>query len=126
MKSRIINPVPETIILYKTEEFSNGIKRIADKLGISIIEAAADQAGETVGFLAGFNGFSSNGSKEECDNSCMIFSAISGKKLDTVLAEMRKAEISVPYKAVITASNQSWSLKKLAAELVKEREKLGG
>lgn len=126
MKARIINPVPETIILYRIGERSKGIKRIADKLGIKVIEAAENQAGETVGYLAGYNGFSSNGSSEESDKECMIFSAISGKKLDNVLSEMRKAEISVPYKAVITAANQSWSLKKLAEELVKEREKLGG
>lgn len=126
MKSRIINPVPETVIIYKTAENTESIRRIADKLNVKVIEATDRQAGETVGFLAGFGGFSSNGSSEEADESCMIFSAISGKKLDTFLAELRKSEISIPYKAVVTASNQSWSLKKLLTELIKEREQLGG
>ena len=77
MKSRIINPVPETVIIYKTAENTESIRKIADKLNVKVIEAADRQAGETVGFLAGFGGFSSNGSSEETDESCMIFSAIS-------------------------------------------------
>ena len=126
MKSRIINPVPETVIIYKTRENTSGIRKIADRLNIKVVEAADDKAGEAVGFLAGFGGFLSNSSSEEADESCLVFSAVSGKKLDAFLSELKKSGISIPYKAVVTATNQSWTLKKLVSELIKEREQLGG
>lgn len=126
MKARIINPIPESVIVYKTGDNFNGIKKIADRLNMKTIAAADDQAGEQVGFLAGYGGFSSNGSSEEFPEGCLIFSAVTGKKLDLFLAELRKSGISVPYKAVVTASNQSWTLSNLIKELIKEREQLGG
>lgn len=126
MKSRIIKTIPESVILYRLEEHYDIISGISAKLGIKVITAGENQAGEAVGFLAGYNGFASNGSQESCDTSCMIFSAMTGKQLDSMLAELRKAGLSIPYKAVITASNQSWSLKKLAEELVKEHNQMNG
>ncbi|MBQ7835619.1 MAG: DUF3783 domain-containing protein [Oscillospiraceae bacterium] len=126
MKSRIINPVPEAVIIYKVGENAASVRKIADRLNVKVVEAADDKAGEAVGFLADFGGFSSNGSSEEADEGCMIFSSMSGKRLDVFLSELRKAEISIPYKAVVTATNQSWSLKRLISELIREREQLGG
>ncbi len=124
MKSRIIKTVPEAVIVYRLDEYHDRISAIADKLKIKVITASENQAGEAVGFLAGYNGFASNGTSEISNVSCMIFSMLSGKQLDAVLAELRAQNVSVPYKAVITASNQSWSLKKLAEELVKEHNQM--
>lgn len=126
MRSRIIKTVPETVIAYKTDEYTQKLHRIASSNNIKLTEAAADSAGEAVGYLAGYAGFTSNGSSEEAEDSCIVFAGLSSRQIDSFLSDMRKNGVSVPLKAVVTASNQSWSLKKLLSELKKEREKLGG
>lgn len=126
MKARIIGSADERIIAYKQQENLVKLKKTADKLHIKLIIAEDNEAETPIGFFAGFNGFEKSEKSGEADNGCIIFSGLSGKKIDTVLAELRKAEISVPLKAVLTPSNQKWSIKKLTAELAKEREKLGG
>ena len=126
MRSRIIPSVPETIILYRTGTYTDSIKQTADKLGIRTVCASDDAAGEKVGFLAGYSGYSSNGSSEQAEQGCIIFAEIGGKRLDAVLAELRTAGVSVPYKAVVTPSNKDWTLNSLISELMREREKLGG
>lgn len=126
MRSRIIKTVPETVIAYKMDEYTQKLRRIASSNGIKLTEAGGDKAGETVGFLAGYSGFASNGSSEEAEESCIVFAGLSSRQIDSFLSDMRKNGVSVPLKAVVTASNQSWSLKKLLSELKKEREKLGG
>ncbi len=126
MKSRIIKTVPETIIAYKQRENLAFLKRIAASLKISLTVAEDNLAGESVGFLAGYGGFASNGSSEEAEEGCLIFANLSSSNVDKVLSALREAKISIPYKAVVTASNQSWSLKKLISELAAERSRLGG
>ncbi len=126
MKSRIISTIPEQVIIYNLDALTGQIEKITSQMNIKLTVADKSSAGESLGYLAGFGGFVSNGSSESTDEGCMVFSGLSGKRLDALLAAFRKAEVNVPYKAVITASNQSWSIKKLLGELVKEREKLGG
>lgn len=126
MRSRIISTIPEQVIIYNLDTLTGQIEKITSQMNIKLTVADKASAGEALGYLAGFGGFVSNGSSESADEGCMVFSGLSGKRLDALLAAFGKAEINVPYKAVITASNQSWSIKKLLGELVKEREKLGG
>ncbi|MCD7731125.1 MAG: DUF3783 domain-containing protein [Oscillospiraceae bacterium] len=126
MKSHVIKSSAGTIIAYKQDENIDSIRRIADSLGIRLVRTEENRAGEAVGYLAGFGGFSSNGSSESADSGCLIFAELSSKQIDFVLSSLRKSGISIPFKAVVTASNQSWSLKKLISELSKEYDRLGG
>lgn len=126
MKARIISTSDGRIIAYKQQENLAALKKTADKLRIRLIIAEDNDAETPLGFFAGFNGFEKSSKSCEADNGCIIFSGLSGKQIDAVLAELRKAEVSIPLKAVLTPSNQKWGIKKLTAELAKEREKLGG
>lgn len=126
MRSRVITAADGRIIAYKQQENLAKLSRIADKLRIKLVVAEDNDAETPIGFFAGFNGFEKSAKSAEADNGCIIFSGLSGRQIDSVLAEMRKAEVSVPLKAVLTPSNQKWGIKKLTAELSKEREKLGG
>lgn len=126
MKARIINSTDERIIAYKQQDNLAALKKITDKLHIRLIIAEDNEAETPIGFFAGFNGFEKSEKSSEADSGCIIFSGLSGKQIDSVLAELRKAEISIPLKAALTPSNRKWSIKKLVSELAKEREKLGG
>ena len=85
----------------------------------------AEKSGETIGFLAGYTGFSSNGTNISSDEECVIFSGISSKRLDVLLKNMRNTGLDIPLKAVVTAYNQNMSLDRLISELKKEHEAVG-
>lgn len=126
MRSRIISSANERIIAYKQNENIGTLKSISEKLGIKLVTVDDDDAETPIGFFAGFEGFRKSDKKGEAENGCVIFSGLSGKQIDLILAELRKAKTVIPLKAVLTPSNQSWSIKKLTAELAKERAQLGG
>ncbi len=124
MKARIIQN--ELVLIYKSDEHIPSIERIAQKLNVRIKVIPENSAGEKVGFLAGYGGFSGNSSTETADCPCMIFCGVTNKTLDKFLNALRENGINIPYKAVLTASNQNWTLTALLDELKSEHEKLGG
>lgn len=124
MKARIISEIKETVILYKYGEYREVIGRIAAKQGITLVQT--DNASEKLGYLAGFKGFPAAADVSEADSGCMVISGISGKKLDTLLNALRENGVKIPLKAVVTASNQSWTIKQLVKELSAEHERMGG
>lgn len=63
---------------------------------------------------------------EEFPGEMLVMAGIAGNRLDQVLRAIRKTGISVPYKAVLTASNQSWNAWELFAEIKKEHEVMAG
>ncbi len=126
MKSRIISTPNARMIVYKQQEDLTALQKLADRSNIKLVIAEDNDADSPLGFFAGSGGFEKSGKTAEADSGCVIFSGLSGKQIDTVLADLRKADIYIPLKAVLTPSNQKWSIKKLVSELAKEREKMGG
>ncbi|MCH5193373.1 MAG: DUF3783 domain-containing protein [Oscillospiraceae bacterium] len=122
MKARIIPALPETVLSYGIGEKGSALDRITESLGMVHKAIPEDKAGEQVGFLAGYGGFSSNGSSVRAEGECLIFSGIEGNRLDTVLKAIRAEGISIPLKAIVTATNQSQTLEWLLDELAKEHE----
>lgn len=122
MKSRIIPAAPEMVLSYGIGDKSEALTAAADSLGIEHRVIPPEMAGESVGFLAGYGGFSSNGSKTAADGECVIFSGISGKRLDAVLKAIRENGATIPLKAIVTEHNQSKSVEWLLAELSKEHD----
>lgn len=53
--------------------------------------------------------------------SLLLINGLSDKRLDKLLFELRRAEVAVDYKAVLTMSNSSWTLDRLFSELRKEK-----
>ena len=125
MKARIIPTILETVLSYNIlGERLSLLEKAVSASGMKHAIISTDKAGETIGFLAGYKGFSSNGTNISADEECVIFSGISSKRLDVLLKNMRNAGLDIPLKAVVTAYNQSMSLKELLAELKKEHEAL--
>ncbi len=55
------------------------------------------------------------------DRSLILICGLSEKRLDKVLFELRRAEVSADFKAVLTPTNKNWTLRRLFAELSRER-----
>lgn len=121
MKSRIIPTLPETILSYNIGEKAAKLEEAAGSLNMKHVPIPADKAGETVGFLAGYSGFSSNGTEISAEGECIIFSGITSKRLDALLKAMRDGGLDIPLKAVVTQHNQNKSVEWLLSELSKER-----
>lgn len=121
MKSRIIPTIPETILSYNIGEKAAKLEEAAGSLNMKHVPIPADKAGETVGFLAGYSGFPSNGTEISAEGECVIFSGITSKRLDALLKAMRDGGLDIPLKAVVTQHNQNKSVEWLLSELSKER-----
>ena len=57
--------------------------------------------------------------------SCLVLCGLRDKRLDKVLCELRRADIPIDYKAVLTPSNQEWTVPELMKELQRERQAVG-
>jgi len=128
MKSRIMNVPKAQVLLYGFPEDSiKKFRSCAKPLKIEVTPLPNECAGEKVGYLAGFGGFSSCGEKSVREGQCVIFSCIDGKRLNSLLDSMRASGLkNIPLKAAVTAYNQKMTLSELMDELQKEHEALGG
>lgn len=57
--------------------------------------------------------------------SCLVLCGLRDKRLDKVLFELKRADIPIDYKAVLTPSNQEWTVPELMKELQRERQAMG-
>lgn len=141
--------VMETALYYNpgTPELAKDVsamKGVMVRMGIRIRNVAPEQVLETVGFLAGVDGYSSLGSAEtdrerlrEADRSqetdrgelpvipeqVLVLKQFSGSRLDELLMNLRKAGVpKIRLKAVLTEHNSGWTFYKLYQELKEEHE----
>ena len=63
---------------------------------------------------------------EDLTEELFVMAGLSGGRVDAVLAALRKAGIRIPYKAVMTAANQGWDVRKLYREIRSEHEAMTG
>lgn len=69
------------------------------------------------------DGQSGSGLKKE---SLILLCGLRDKRLDKVLFELRRSDTAVDFKAVLTPTNKDWTLRKLFAELGRERKVMNG
>lgn len=116
----------EKVLLYNFNE-AEKLKQAQDffsSLHITIIVVKKDDFLQRVGYLLGLAGFAetlrADDENFDFSSQVMIFHNIKQKRLDEVLQKLRKAQISTPYKAVVTPLNRFWSLKRLCQTMYKE------
>jgi len=82
------------------------------------------QAGETVKRLVTTNAAASDAAPPEDppQEAFLLLCDLGDRQLDRLLAAMRRAGVSVPYKAVLTPHNRDWTLAALIEEVVREHE----
>lgn len=128
MRSRIIAPPPRLIIgVNIPKEKSDIISGLAAEENGRLV--LCDNCGnEQVGYLCGFKGFKSSGKEpesvpsEKFSEEILLFSGFDNKSLNRLLSQIRANGCGVKLKAIVTASNQSWTVNALAEELLKEHK----
>lgn len=57
--------------------------------------------------------------------SLLVLCGLRDKRLDKALFELRRADIPIDYKSILTPSNQEWTVPELMKELQRERQAMG-
>ena len=115
------------VLLYRLgEETEKGkrLRAILREMKLLTLTVAENQLGETVGKLVSTNAAPTEAPAPEHapEVEFMLLCALGDKQLDRLLAAMRRAGVSVPYKAVLTEHNRSWPFGKLIEEVTREHE----
>ena len=106
------------------------LKSVLVRMGVRIRNIHPEQTGQTVGFLAGIEGFEEREIEEELPEipeEMLVMKHFSGRRLDELLLNLRKAGVPrIAIKAVLTEQNAGWPFYKLYQELRREHEAMHG
>lgn len=120
----------ETILLFhfSDKDRRNKLTRALLPLRMKIREVAREDYLQPVGYLAGEKEIAPVEEiymGEELEGEMLLMAGLSSGQVDMVLKAIRKSGIGpVPYKAVLTASNQEWNAVKLFEEIRSEHEQM--
>ena len=133
MKAHVRKPAQqpkETALLFCLKpEKRESVCRVLDSFGAKAVIAGPEDSSQTLGALLGMEGFPRHeGSGSETPeaapsgdgNEIIVFSGFERSRLDALIARLKSAGASVPYKAVLTASNQGWTMAHLLGEIAAE------
>ncbi len=107
------------------------LKGILVRMGIRIRTVAPEQTGERIGALAGMDGYETGKGADESagaleaekiSDEVLVMCLSSERRLEELLAALRKGGIRIPLKAVVTKSNCDWTFCELYEELKREHE----
>ena len=123
MRAHVKRPEPIALIHGLTAQDFSTVENILREQEAQVLEVGCDRLHWQVGTLAGFAGFQPPQPAENVPlaSAVLLFSGFSGKAVDRALDALRTTGVKIPLKAVVTATNQSWSFSALAEELDKER-----
>lgn len=98
------------------------------RMGIRIRNIVPDQAVQTVGYLAGLDGFEEQPVPEkipDMDEEILVMLNFTSSRIDELLRQLKKAGISkIELKAVVTETNCKWTFYKLYQEIKEEHDTL--
>lgn len=102
------------------------LRNLLDGLGVSLRVVPAQQLGQTLGFLAGLPDCVERpaGAVAPFSEPVMVFCGFSQDRLDQALDALRVSGGPAALKAVLTPTNRSWTLARLAGELQSERAEI--
>ena len=128
MKAHIMKMQESAVLFALSRKHQEKAKEILEKLSIRVRISGREDLPQTVGFLAGCTGFRQKTPEQlevprkEAEEffPAMIMAGLTDSKLDRVLAALRNAGIQIPLKAVVTSTNQNWTLSQLLRELERE------
>lgn len=124
MKSRIGN-ANKILVGYQLKDiYVPALMELCRNENIRFKSVGKEALGIKVGNLAGFDGFDSESviKADLPDDECLIISGFSSRDMNRLLSELRKKEIKIDLKCVVTSHNQGWILKDLINELKREHE----
>ena len=121
----------EKILIYQVKE-KEAVKQLlapmkmidsGDKMKIRLEEIKTTDLRQSIGDLAEGkkNVLTAPFTGSAPQESLMVFCGVNEKHFDKILFELRRKQIPVDYKAVLTPSNRKWSVLMLMLELTKEK-----
>jgi len=119
------------VLLYIPEGQSlNEVKALCFLHKLRLKTAGPSDAGKTVGYLLGIPGY---GPEEDSgtpvkapEDPVMVIAVVRGSAANGLLEDMRKKKIQIPYKAMLTESNEKWTISALHEALSEEHASMGG
>ncbi|MDR1549647.1 MAG: DUF3783 domain-containing protein [Hungatella sp.] len=101
------------------------LKAVLVRMGIRIKNISPDQVNQTVGYLAGFDGFEETEQMEcpDLEEEILVMKNFSSRRIDELLSNLRRAGVpKIDLKAVITDTNCKWKFYDLYLELKEEHD----
>ena len=120
----------EMVLFYTpdTTARTTRLKGIFVRLGIRIRNITAEQMGETIGYLAGMEGFEPAGETGEYpapEEEILVMKNFTSRRIDELILAIRKAGLpKIELKAVVTPTNAQWPFYKLYEEIREERRQV--
>ncbi len=105
------------------------LKAVLVRMGIRIKNISPEQVNQTVGYLAGFDGFEEKEQEDYPDvkEEILVMKNFSNRRIDELLLNLRRAGVpKIDLKAVITDTNCKWNFYDLYLELKKEHDTMTG
>ena len=118
----------EVVLMYHLEgDRGRKLKTIFVQNGLRIRQIPQEEYNQPIGALAGIKEIprvEEAYDGEELAEEMLVFRGVYGKRLDLLLAQMRKNKVAVNLKAILTEHNVGWSGLQLYEELKKEHEQM--
>jgi len=112
------------LLMHSTKEIQLQVKNVASRLKLALDIIPEEYCGCRLKELAAGK-YAQNPPDAESPPSLLILCGLRDKRLDKVLFELRRADIPIDYKAILTPSNQEWTVSELMKELQRERQAMG-
>lgn len=100
------------------------IRDVLERLGMAYEDIPEAMLSQTVGYLAGLQGFPRSEESYRgpvTPDECMLMSQLSRERMDALLAELRRTGAApIRLKAVVTEHNQRWRMAALLQEIARE------
>lgn len=121
------------MVLYYTPEQSvkvTKLKGVLVRMGIRIKNIQPEQVTQTVGSLAGLDGYearelAAGEMLPRIEEEILVMHRFTNRRIDELLLNLRKAGVPrIELKAIVTESNCPWTFYKLYEELKEEHDKM--
>ncbi len=118
------------LLIHSTKEIQLQVKNVASRLKLALDIIPEEYCGCRLQELAAGK-YAQNppdaasAPVAQTPPSLLILCGLRDKRLDKVLFELRRADIPVDYKAILTPSNKEWTVPELMKELQRERQAMG-
>lgn len=117
----------EKILLFQvSQQDADRIQKTASNMKIRTERFGPQQYHRTLGELAAGQTADTPEEQEmppagEFPGSLLVFAGVTDKHIDKMLFELRRQNLAVTYKAVLTDANRNWNIRRMFAEMERER-----